>query len=345
LNDDRLILLDPHPRKIDVIFAEHDKRRLEALGRVLWHDEGRAADFQIDAHLPRAFALIGQTDLPAERLERAPNLRAICNVEGNFQPNIDYGYCHRHDIAVLSCAPAFAPAVAELALGMALALARGIVENDAAFRRGQELYSAASNGCCHLLRGRRMGLMGCGNVGRNLLPLLRPFSGEILIHDPWVHPHVIGELGGRSVSLEQLLEESDVLFVLAAATAQNAHAIGAAELAKMPQGASVILCSRADLVDFDALLDAADGGRVRVAIDVFPEEPVPAGARVRHVRNVILSGHRAGGLPETYREIGRMVVDDLELISRGLPSQRMQRAQHQTAARYRSKPVALVGNH
>jgi len=339
MSNDRIILMDPHPRKIDLIFAEQDKRRLESTGTVLWHEGGPAPDEHIDAHLPQAVALIGQTAMPRERLDRAPNLRMIANVEGNFQPNIDYAECHRRNIPVLSCAPAFAPAVAEMALGLALASARGIVACDAAFRQGTEVYSGASNQQSFLLRGQPLGLIGCGNVGRRLLPLLRPLGGELLVHDPWLHDHVLCELGVRPVSLEQLLKRSRVVFVISAATTENRASLNKDTLALMPAGAILVLVGRASVVDFDALLDAAAAGHIRAAIDVFPDEPVPPDHRARSTPNVILSAHRSGGLPGTYREVGTMVADDLELILRGLPPQRMQRATPETVTQLRGKPI------
>ncbi|MAE63899.1 MAG: hydroxyacid dehydrogenase [Phycisphaeraceae bacterium] len=337
--DQPLIILDPHPRRLDLIFRPEDRRRLESMGRVLWHEGERASTAHIDDHLPDAVAIVGQTDLPTERLDRASKLRVIMNVEGNFLPNIDYETCQQRGIHVLACAPAFAPAVAEMALLMALALARGIVEHDADFRQGNERYSAASNEGCFLLRGRTLGLLGCGNVGRALLPLLRPFGCSILVHDPWVHAHVLESMQTEPVDLDELMRRSEVLFLIAAVTTENRHLIGSRELALLPDGASVVLVGRSENTDFSALLAEANRGRIRAAIDVFPEEPVPADDPVRRASNVILSGHRAGGLQETYHEIGRMVADELELILAGLPPQRMQKAIPEVVARYRSKAI------
>ena len=341
--DDRpLILMDPYPRPLKLIFSDEDRARLNALGRVLWYEGICAPDEHIEAHLPEAVALIGQAAMPRERLDRAPNLRAIFNVEGNFLQNIDYQECHRRNIHVLACSRAFAPAVAELALGLALAAARGIVENDAAFRRGGEKYSATSNTNSRLLRGKTMGLLGCGNVARMLLPLIEPLGGKILVHDPWLHKHQLEDLGLAPVDLDTLARHSDVLFVLSAATAENGHQLGAEQFAQMRPGTIVVLVGRAEVVDFEALLDAADSGRIRAAIDVFPEEPVPSNDRVRHTANVILSGHRAGGLPETYHGVGRMVVDDLEMILRGLPPGQLQPAVLETISRQRGKPITAA---
>jgi phosphoglycerate dehydrogenase-like enzyme len=113
-----IILFDPYPRPIDLIFAPHDKERLEQMGRVVWHDgDTRASDDFIDEHLPHAMALVGQSDMPKERLDRAPHLRAIFNVESNFMPMWHYDECFRRGIPVLSTAPVFAGAVAGNGLG------------------------------------------------------------------------------------------------------------------------------------------------------------------------------------------------------------------------------------
>src|SRR5262245_19420253 len=127
---DRVILFDPHPRRIDLIFSPQDKTRLERLGRVIWHDGSPTPDALIEQHLPNAVALVGQAPMPRERLERAPHLRAIVNVEGNFLPNVDYAECHRRNIPVLSVGPFFSQAVAEMALGLALAAVRRMAEAD-----------------------------------------------------------------------------------------------------------------------------------------------------------------------------------------------------------------------
>ena len=136
--DEPIILLDPHPRRIDRIFDAPTKRRLEQLGRVIWHDGSVASAEHIDRYLPQTVALIGQSPLDKARLDRAPQLRAVFNVESNFLPNIDYAECHRRGIPVLSTAPVYARPVAELALAMAISLARRMHEADAALRIGRE---------------------------------------------------------------------------------------------------------------------------------------------------------------------------------------------------------------
>ena len=151
------ILIDPQPRTMDLIFESEAQRRLSAIADLTIFDAGPMPVEMLERALPETEILIGQTDLPRERLERAPKLRTIFNVEGNFLPNIDYDYCFSRGIRVLIASPAFAVAVAEMALAFGLDLARGVSQNDRAFREGHEEYGFASNRDCFLFTGCRVG--------------------------------------------------------------------------------------------------------------------------------------------------------------------------------------------
>ncbi|MDR1283845.1 MAG: hydroxyacid dehydrogenase [Opitutaceae bacterium] len=336
-----LILLDPHPRPLDLIFDAATKARLESLGEVIWHDgSAPATDAHIDRWLPEATILIGQPALPKARLDRAPKLKAVFNVESNFLPNVDYVECHRRGIPVLSTGPVFARPVAEMALGLALASARRIHEADAAIRSGTEtLYGEGDNSDSFLLSGKTLALVGFGNLGRALLPLIKPFGGEILVCDPWIHPAVLRESGVTPATPGECFERARVVFLLAATTTENAGGIDKRFFQKMPKDSIVVLASRAGIVNFDDLLDAAASGRIRAAIDVWPDEPIAKNHRARTTPNTLLQAHRAGNIPEIWPWMGQLVVDDIEQILRGLPPQRCQRAQGETVSKIRSKPV------
>jgi phosphoglycerate dehydrogenase-like enzyme len=335
-----LILLDPHPRRVDLIFSPETKARLESLGRVIWHDGTEAPADHIERYLHETVAVIGQTRLDRARLDRAPHLRAIFNVESNFLPNVDYAECHRRGIPVLSTAPVFARPVAEMALGMAISLARRMHQADASIRDGSEtLYGEGDNQDSFLLHDRTMAIVGCGNVGRALLALLRPFSGKVLVHDPWIDPGLLREMDVAPATLEECFQRSAVVFLLAAVTTENAGKIGRAHFELMRPGGIVILASRAGIVNFDELLDAAAAGRIRAGIDVWPEEPILRDHRARKTPNTILQAHRAGNIPEIWPLMGQFVVSDLEDILRGSPPKRCQAANLATVAKLRSRPV------
>lgn len=338
--DDRpVVILQPAPQRSDRIFTSSARRELEASFRLIdLEQDGDPASF--DAVLPAAWAIIGQPDLPAERLARAGALAAICNVEGNFFPNVDYPAAFARGIRVLGCGPAYAQAVAEYALGLALDVARGISREDRAFRSGTERYVSDGNADAILLRGARVGLIGYGNLGRALRPLLDAFAVDLRVHDPWLPDRALADQGLVPASLEEVLRRSRVVFVLATVTTESEHLLGEAELAMMPDGARLVLVSRAAVVDYDALWAVLAAGRILAGIDVWPAEPVPADDPYRRLDGLVFSGHRAGGIPQAFALIGDMVVDDLRQLARGLPPVRMQVAAPELVGRYRNRPVS-----
>ncbi len=332
-------LIDPHPRTLELLFGPQDLRRLKSLVRLtVWEGSRMPAEI-VERHLPDTTVLIGQTDLPRERLERAPRLQAIINVEGNFQPNVDYDSCFARGIHVLGTGVAFGKAVAEMALGMALSLARGIPQADRLFRQGKEVYGRFSNRDAFLLSGSDVGLIGFGNLGRALLPFLLPFRCRVRVYDPWLPAPFLREQGVEPCPLEALLAASRIVFVLAGATAENQAMLDRRRLGLMPRGACLVLVSRAALVDFDALAARLRTGEIRAALDVFPEEPLGRRHPLRKLDNVILSAHRAGSLASAYQLMGEMLVDDLTQILNGLPPLRLQRAERETVARMRSLAI------
>ncbi len=337
--DKPVVLLRPAPQVIERIFSEDALRRLHERYVVI---DGQAdpSEAAIEACLPDVFAIIGQPDLPAERLMRAPRLRGILNVEGNFFQNVDYEVAFSRGVHVVACMPVYAQAVAEHALGLAIDLARGISREDRAFREGRERYVSASTQDSILLRGAAMGILGYGNIGRKLLPLLEAFRPSVVrCYDPWLPDAVIREAGMEPAPLEEVLATSTFLFILATVTEESTHLLNAENMRLIPAGARVILSSRAAVVDFDAFVRYAAEGRFLAATDVWPEEPAPLDHPARGVQDMVLSAHRAGGIPSAFHEIGEMVLDDLDLLARGLPPVRNQAAARELVTRYRSKPV------
>jgi phosphoglycerate dehydrogenase-like enzyme len=339
-NKSECIFLAPSPRLVADIFDEDDLLRLRALGDVVIHEGRPVTDAIFEESAARAEIIVGQIDLPESRLKRASSLRAVFNVEGNFLPNIDYAYCFQHGIRVLNISPVFAEPVAEAALGMAIDLARGITRSDRHFRQSTEQYGLAANIEAFSLFRQAIGFIGFGDLGRAILPLLRPFGCRVRAYDPWLPAEYIQSFGCEATSLEEVLQASRLIFVVAGATSQNHGFLGAEQFSSMQKGAAFVLVSRAAVVDFDAMLDFAAKGCIRVATDVFPEEPLPASHRGRRTENVILCAHQAGAIAATIKGIGKMVVADAELIVRRLPPILCKVAQPETVALFRGKPVS-----
>jgi phosphoglycerate dehydrogenase-like enzyme len=330
-----IVLVDPNFRKMDEIFSPGDRERLYDTVEVVWGKDDLMPDDLAREVLADAVAAVCSTwRYGSEALYSAKNLRAMLTVSGGFPLKLDYDYCFKNSIHVLSAAPAFARQVAEMALGMALSACRDINIGDRAMRTGQEKYSWAGNVGTFMLYDQPVGMIGYGNLAHALQPLLVPFGCKISAFDPWLSEGYLRCAGVTPATLEKLLEESKVIFVLAIPTGENRALLSRALLEKIQLGAVLVLISRAHMVDFDALTELVLAGRIKAAIDVFPVEPVPLDHPIRQAEGAVLSAHRAGSVKEGLWEIGRMVVDDLEAIARGLPPMRMQRAEPELAPRY-----------
>jgi phosphoglycerate dehydrogenase-like enzyme len=335
-----LIVIDPQPRGLDEIFEPTVRSRLERLGELAIHNgTGRMPAERLESLLPEMAVLIGQSDMPKARLDRAPNLRAIVNVETNFLQNVDYETCFERGIHVLAPSSAFAKPVAEMALGMAIDLCRGVTKADRAMRAGTEKWLLDGAEGCFSLYGARVGLIGFGDLARAFVPLLGPFDCPIKAYDPWISDLFMAGFGVAAASLDEVLATSQVIVVFAGVTSENQGFLAKREFELIAPGSIFLLMSRAGIVDFPEFLRQVEGGRFRAATDVFPAEPAPPGDRSRRIEGLLLSPHRAGAMRDSLHEIGRQTVADAELILRGLPPLSCRRAQRETVLRSRSKPI------
>ncbi len=328
------VLVDPSFRKMQEIFSPTDRQRLHSICDPIWaRDEPMPLDDAAKI-LPDVVAVVCATWRYGDILYDTRQLRAILSVSGGFPTGLDYDYCHQQYIRVLSAAPAFGPQVAEMALGMAIAAARGIVEEDRNFRAGTEKYLHASNTYTFMLFEQPIGFIGFGSLADHLRDLLAPFRPHIAVYDPWISDGYIRSQGCTPVALNELMASSRLIFVLAVPSAENEAMISRELLAQIRSDAVFLLMSRSHVVDFDALTELVLAGKFRAVIDVFPEEPLAPDHPIRTASKAILSAHRAGSVPTGLWDIGTMVVDDLEAIVQGLPPRRLQTAAPELSSRY-----------
>lgn len=335
-----LVLFHPAPKRLERVFDAATWKVFQEEFEVVSFEKNPDEEL-FDRLLPDAFAVVGQPDLPVERLKAAKNLKALVNVEGGFFQNVDYPTAFQQGVRVLGSGPAYAEAVAEISLGFALDLARGISREDRAFRQGKEVYLGKTEDSI-LLKNSTIGFIGFGNIGRALNRLLAPFRAEIRAFDPWLPDATLEESGVIPSTLEETLKASQFVFVLATATENSKHLLSKHELDLLKDGSRLIVVSRASVVDFEALMDQVASGRILASIDVWPTEPLPLEHRARKIEGLVLSPHRAGGIPQAYLSIGKMVLDDLRLIRRGLPPVRMQIAAPEVVGQYQNMPAKLV---
>lgn len=322
------VILYPASRRIENIFTEEDLARLHSFADVVWAKNEPMPKEELNAVRNETVAIITGHWRHGD-VAKFPRLRAILEVSGGFPSpkHLDYDTCFSQGIRVLSCAPAFGPAVAEMGLGLAIAAARQIVWNDAAFRVGKANWSHIEFGGTFTLYDKPVGFIGFGGLARSLKPLLAPFRCPIQVYDPWLTDTYLRTQGVTPVSLNTLLKTSRFIFVLSVPSVSNRALLNRERLGQIPSDSAFILLSRAHLVDFDALTEMLAANRFNAAIDVYSEEPLPLNHPIRKLPNVILSSHRAGAIGEALLNIGRIVVNDMEAILNGLMPQEMQVAQ------------------
>jgi len=320
------VIVDPWQRRVREVFADEDWARLRSIAEVTWGLDEPMPLTEVAAGLRHATAIVTAGWRYGPLPPRVDDLRAIIDVGGGFPPGLDYAECFKRGIRVLTAAPAFGPQVAEMALGMALAATREIVQGDRAMRAGQEGWQHEGNTTTFLLAGKEVGLVGVGSIARNLMHLLGPFDCMIRAYDPWLSPGYLRSQGLIPAPLDELMSSSRVVFVLAAPTQENRALLSRTMLERLRRDAVLVLMSRAHVVDFDALTDLVVAGRFKAAIDVFPDEPVAHDHPIRQAEGAVLSAHRAGSVTEGLWQMGQMVVDDLEAIVQGQPPQRLQMA-------------------
>lgn len=333
-----LILSAPEPRSLDLIFQPARKdalfERYEVVEVAKDAINGLAPDM-----LARARYIVGQPPLSLETLQQMESLRCIFNVESNLLNNMPYDYLFQRGVHVVTTGAVFAVPVAEMGLALALSLARDVIDADVAFRDGKELWGGDGNTQARLLTGSKIGIIGFGDLGRALATVLAGFRAEIAVFDPWLPSSLLAESGVLPASLDEVLETSDTVFVVAAVTSENKGFLDAKAFARMRQDAAFVLLSRADVVNFDDLMDAVTSGHIRAASDVFPQEPLARDHPVRSLPGFIRSAHRAGAMDSAFTKMGDMVLDDMALLDRGLPPMRCKRAERETVSRMRSSPV------
>jgi phosphoglycerate dehydrogenase-like enzyme len=230
-------------------------------------------------------------------------------------------------ISVSSAATANAQPVAEYTLAMILLAGKRVFDAVDAFRQGRSLGSwspAQPFGN----NGLAVGIVGASRTGRQVLDLLRPFDLEVLLHDPWVGADEARALGARAVTLDDLLGSSDVVSLHAPALPETYRMIGAAELDRMRDAATLINTGRGMLVDTEALTRHVLAGRLRAILDVTDPEPLPADHPLYEAPGALLTPHVAGSLGNELRRLGASAVAEVERLAKGLDLAHPVRADH-----------------
>lgn len=235
-----------------------------------------------------------------ELLEAAgPQLRCVANVAVGYD-NVDVEAAARRGVVVTNTPGVLDDATADLTLALLLAATRRVAEGDRLIRAGREwtwgMHFMLGSG----LRGKLLGIVGLGAIGRQVAERARAFGMEIAYHGRReAPPQVVETLGARRLARGDLLAAADVLSLHCPLTPETHHLIGAAELRAMKPGAVLINAARGPIVDERALAAALRAGGIGAAgLDVYEQEPRVEPALLE-LDNIVLTPHLGSATVET----------------------------------------------
>ncbi len=250
-------------------------------------------------------------------------LTIVGELEGDrFAQRIDVAAAAARGVTAVDTTHGSSYPVSEWALAMMMI---GLRNAGAQFRRlisgaewpGQEERLSNPGYLNGELTGKRVGLIGCGYIGRRLLELLEPFHVDVLAHDPYVPKEVADIYGITLTSLDNVLSLPDVVVCLAPLTPATRGMLGRREFGLLKPGAVFVNVSRGPIVQTDALIERLEVGDVIACLDVFDPEPMPVDSPVRSMDNVFLTPHIAGVTAKSRTRFFSLMVDEMERFFAG----------------------------
>ena len=269
----------------------------QPFGKIGEVDEACGDEDELIAALAGAEVAVTQMGpFTAKVIAAADALRLIVCTRGG-PVNVNLAAAAERGIEVRSTPGRNAPAAAEHTLALMLAALRRLPDVHPTVRAGEwrsDLYALSEAG--RELSGATVGLVGYGAIGARVARILAAFDASVLVYDPYAPEFSFA----KASTLDELLERSAVVSLHARLTAETHHLVDAAALARMPYGAVLVNTARGGLVDYDAVVDALESGRVgAAAFDVYDPEPIPPGSRILTAPNVVLTPHLAGATVQT----------------------------------------------
>jgi D-3-phosphoglycerate dehydrogenase len=286
----------------------------QSVGKVIYNPLGRPLSaVELIPLVKEADGFIAGLDqVDASVIEAAGRLKVIARY-GVGIDRVDVPAATRRGIVVANTPGANSAAVAELAIALMLALGRDLCRADRAIRRGEWLRVTGVG-----LRGKAVGLVGFGAIGREVALRLKAFGCRVLAFDPYVKPEALEGLGIERAGLNELLAQSDFVSLHASLTAGTAGMVDHSFLNKMKPGSFLVNTARGELVDEGALKTALEEGRLRgAALDCFREEPPPVHHPLFSLPQFLATPHMAAHTDEAVHTMGWMSVEACLAVLRG----------------------------
>ena len=251
-------------------------------------------------------------------LERCPKLLCV-STNGAGYDTVDLPACTQAGVLVVNQAGANAQSVAEHTIGAMLDVSRRLAESDRLLRRKRGFSREDIMG--REVTGKVLGLVGIGHIGRKVARMAAAFDMTVLAVDPYLSDEEIARRGAQSVTLDELLERSDIVSLHCPRDPSTLNMIDAAAFARMKRGAIFITTARGGIHDEAALADALASGHLAGAgLDVWDIEPPPLDHPLLTMDNVVATYHTAGVTPEARATMGSYAADQIiDLLKGGYP--------------------------
>lgn len=297
-------------------FGDIGLDRLDENPHVAWEflsDYGPALPAAVASQFDALLVLAPQ--VTAATLDGAGRLAVIARFGVGYD-NVDVSACTRNDVLLTITPSGVRRPVAVSALTLLLALSHKLLVKDRMTREGR--WHEKLNEMGVGLTGRTLGLIGLGNIGREILRVAAPLEMRFAAFDPFVSPEIAQASGVEILGLDALLERSDFVCVCCALTPNTHHLLNAERLARMKPTAFLINVARGPIVDQNALTEALAGRRIAgAALDVFEKEPIDVADPLLSLDNVIVSPHAICWTDELFLGNGRAACQSILDVAAG----------------------------
>ena len=252
--------------------------------------------------------------MPKEVVARIKGLKMIMRWGAGFD-SVDIEEAGKHGIYVCNTPGANAYAVAELTVALMLAVGRKLICHDRAIHQGEWSKNTFLNQT-RTLNNKVVGIIGGGNIGRQVASRVQAFGSTVQYYDPFRLPEEMEEkLHMKYVGLEELIRTSDVITLHVPLMASTRQMIGEKEIEKMKDGAILINVARGGLMDDGAVVNAVNAGKLSGAgIDCVEEEPAKLGSPILENPNIIVTPHVGGGSADISDVMFPMITENIELL-------------------------------
>jgi D-3-phosphoglycerate dehydrogenase len=311
----RQIVYPDAEESMAALFTGDRLARVEALGAFAVHC-GRPVDPEdFLARMGAAHAVLLGWGLPVEALQSAKNLEIVSYIGMGVANFVDLDEAARLGITVTNT-PSAADSVAEHVMALMLSAARHVARYDREVRAGGWPSDPSFD-----LRGKTLGMIGFGRIAAAVAPLARAFGMRIIAWTRRPSEARAAEHGITFADLDTVLGESDVLSLHLAFTPETKGLIDAEALRKTKPGVVLINTARAEVMDEAAMIELLRSGHIGAAgLDVFTQEPLPAGHPLTELENVVLTPHSAYNTPEANQAMLDFAIDNIEAFYAGDPT-------------------------